>query len=70
MHSFELAYSNVFTGTPTPSVSTEYVLEADPPPSIFVDGELYTFFDTEKGSRMNTDELDYLGSVIALTDTA
>ncbi|HPU63278.1 MAG TPA: hypothetical protein PK304_03925 [Mobilitalea sp.] len=43
-------------------------MEDDPPPSIFVDGELYTFFDTEKGSRMNTDNLGYLGSVIAVTD--
>jgi len=53
---------------PRPSVAAEDIAEADPPPSIFVDGELYTFFDTEKGSRMNVDELEYLGSVIAVTD--
>lgn len=53
---------------PSPSVSAEDILEDDPPPSIFVDGELYIFFDTEKGSRMNVDELEYLGSVIAVTD--
>lgn len=39
-----------------------------PPPSVFVEGELYVFFDSEKGSRYDPDSLEYLGSVVAITN--
>lgn len=52
---------------PTPSIVADNVVEGEPPPSIFVDGELYIFFDTAKGSRHNIDELEYLGGVVAVT---
>ncbi len=52
---------------PAPSIVAEDVVEDVPPPSIFVDGELYIFFDTAKGSRHDIDKLEYLGSVIAVT---
>ncbi len=45
----------------------EMVVKDDPPPLIFVEGELYVFFDSEKGSRYDTDDLEYLGSVAAVT---
>ena len=55
------------TDDPAPSIFVNGVVEGEPSPSIFVDGELYIFFDTAKGSRHNIDELEYLGSVIAVT---
>ncbi|MCL1822685.1 MAG: hypothetical protein FWG44_00625 [Oscillospiraceae bacterium] len=44
-----------------------------PPPNelyamIFVDNELYHFFDFDKGGRMNKEELEYLGNIIKTQD--
>jgi hypothetical protein len=38
-----------------------------PPFSIFVEGRVYNFFDIADGKRLDTEGLEYLGSVIACT---
>ena len=46
----------------------EKIVIDTPPPLVFAEDELYVFFDSEKGSRYDTDDLEYLGSVIAVTN--
>lgn len=46
----------------------EMIVADAPPPSVFVEGELYVFFDSEKGSRYDPDSLEYLESVVAITN--